>query len=122
MKNILVFYLVLASKLNYMIIIWLIQIHFKTQLHIQKKCILTNREIEYLALASLGYKNIEIAGILSVSLGAVKKTLEVIYQKIHAKDRTNAVTIAFLHDIINIEILNFMAHKFGIEDFESRIK
>lgn len=87
-----------------------------------KKCILTNREIEYLALASLGYKNIEIAGILSVSLGAVKKTLEVIYQKIHAKDRTNAVTIAFLHDIINIEILNFMAHKFGIEDFESRIK
>ena len=36
-----------------------------------KKCILTNREIEYLALASLGYKKIEIAGILSYSVKGI---------------------------------------------------
>ncbi len=86
------------------------------------KCVLTDREIEYLSLASLGFKNKEIAQILSVSIGAVKKTLEIIFQKVHAKDRTNAVTIAFLHDIINIEILSFIAKKYGIEDFEGRIR
>lgn len=87
-----------------------------------KNCILTNREIEYLSLASLGYKNKEIARVLSVSLGAVKKTLELIFQKMHASDRANAVTIAFLQNIINFETLNYVAHKFNIKDFENKIK
>ena len=44
---------------------------------------LTEREIEYLSLASFGFKNKEIAKILSVTVGGVKKALEIIFQKIN---------------------------------------
>ena len=39
------------------------------------KFILTEREVEYLSLAGLGYKNYEIAIILVVSPSTVKKNI-----------------------------------------------
>lgn len=53
--------------------------------------ILTPREIEYLALAALGFKNLQIAEILVVTQSTVKKMLESIFSKLNAKDRTHAV-------------------------------
>ena len=41
----------------------------KSNIYISKKCVLTEREIEYLSLASFGFKNKEIAKILSVTVG-----------------------------------------------------
>ena len=41
--------------------------------------ILTPREIEYLALAALGFKNLQIAEILVVTQSTVKKMLESIF-------------------------------------------
>lgn len=48
--------------------------------------ILTPREIEYLALAALGFKNLQIAEILVVTQSTVKKMLESIFSKLNAKD------------------------------------
>jgi len=70
------------------------------------ECVLTRREIEYLKLAATGHKNKEIALILTVSISTVKKTFENIFRKFNAKDRTHAVTIAFVHKILTPEILN----------------
>ena len=61
---------------------------------------LTAREIEYISLAAIGFKNIEIADILSVTNSTVKKTLETVFSKLQARNRTNAVTVAFVHEII----------------------
>ena len=63
--------------------------------------ILTPREIEYLALAALGFKNLQIAEILVVTQSTVKKMLESIFSKLNAKDRTHAVTICFLHELLS---------------------
>ena len=51
---------------------------------------LTERETEYLSLAAMGFKNKQIAYILSVSKSTVKETLENVFQKLSAKDRANA--------------------------------
>lgn len=67
--------------------------------------ILTSREIEYLSLVALGYKNNVIAQSLSVTQSTVKKTLEKIFKKLKAKDRANAVAIAFAHNFISVQIL-----------------
>ena len=73
------------------------------------KDILTSREIEYLSLVALGYKNNVIAQTLSVTQSTVKKTLENIFKKLKAKDRTNAVTIAFVHNFLSVQNLyNFI--------------
>ena len=61
------------------------------------KNILTNREMEYLCLVALGYHNNIIAKNLFVTRNTVKKTLEKIFKKLNAKDRANAVAIAFTH-------------------------
>lgn len=73
--------------------------------NISVKSILTTREIEYISLVALGYKNWMIAKILFVSNSTVKKTLENIFRKLNAKDRANAVAIAFIHNLINPETL-----------------
>ncbi len=78
----------------------------------QIKTILTKREIEYLSLVALGYKNLQIAKILSVSRSTVKKTLENIFFKLKAKDRANAVTIAFIHEILSEKIITNNLAKF----------
>ena len=68
-------------------------------------CVLTSREVKYLALAALGYHNYQIAQILYVSFYTVRKTLEKIFSKLHTIDRANAVAIAFIHKILSAEIL-----------------
>lgn len=68
-------------------------------------CILTSREVEYLALAARAYHNYQIEQILYVSFYTVRKTLEKIFSKLHAIDRANAVAIAFIHKILSAEIL-----------------
>lgn len=93
-----------------------------TKSHSDTKCVLTNREIEYLALVGLGYKNIEIALILIVSPSTVKKTLENIYDKLKAKDRANAIAIGFMHEILKPEILTAMSKTEKVANFEKSIK
>lgn len=72
---------------------------------------LTEREVEYLSLDALGYTNIEIAEILSVTKYAPKKVFENIFKKLNAKNRTNAAIIAYIHGIISLEILLKMEQK-----------
>ncbi len=80
----------------------------------QNNSIITDRETEYLSLVALGYKNIQIANILSVSKSTVKKTLEEIYRKLNAKDRANAVSIAYQHKIITGQIIAKIIFKYQI--------
>ena len=79
---------------------------------------LTNREIEYLSLVALGYKNKKIAEKLIVTVSTVKKTLENIFRKLKAEDRANAVAIAFIHKIIDEKILAETCIKYPNLDFQ----
>lgn len=81
--------------------------------------ILTPREIEYLALAALGFKNLQIAEILVVTQSTVKKMLESIFSKLNAKDRTHAVTICFLHELLSGSYLNEIISKYNLKDLVS---
>ncbi len=76
---------------------------------------LTAREIEYLSLVALGLKNHMIADKLFVTKSTVKKMLENIYKKLFAKDRANAIAIAFLHDLINVKVLSDICIKYSIK-------
>ena len=78
------------------------------------KNILTVREIEYLSLVALGYSNKTIAENLLVTHSTVKKTLEIIFDKLKAKDRANAVTIAFIHNILYEELLSKIIKKYNL--------
>ncbi len=86
-------------------------------LFITEKTILTKREIEYLSMVALGFKNRMIADILFVSKSTVKKTLENIFKALNAKDRANAVAIAFMHKIITPDSLVEITKKFNINYF-----
>ena len=70
-----------------------------------KDTILTQREIQYLLLAADGCKNLEIAQILYVSNSTVKKTFENIFLKLKARTKAQALSIAYVHDIITKEDL-----------------
>ena len=83
---------------------------------IVEKSILTNRKLEYLSLIALGFKNKRIAETLFVSKSTVKKTIENIFKDLNAKDRANAVAIAFVHNIINAEFLTRIADKYKLKD------
>ena len=83
----------------------------------QNISILTGRETEYLSLVALGYKNLQIANILSVSKSTVKKTLEEIYRRLEAKDRANAVAIAFQHKIITGKTLTEIILRYNIYNY-----
>jgi DNA-binding NarL/FixJ family response regulator len=63
---------------------------------------LSEREIEILAEVARGGANKEIARLLSISAGTVNAHVKNILQKLHAKDRTQAVTIAIKRGIIEI--------------------
>ncbi len=80
--------------------------------------VLTPRETEYLGLVAMGFKNHEIAKILYVSRSTVKKELEAIFSKLFARNRANAVTIAFLHQIIDNCILNKVFQKYNLKEHE----
>jgi DNA-binding NarL/FixJ family response regulator len=63
---------------------------------------LTAREIEVLRLIAAGNANKEIAGQLSVAEETVKNHVSNILAKLHAKDRTHAVTTALKRGIIQL--------------------
>ena len=79
---------------------------------IEKDNFLTYRELEYLSLVAVGYKNKKIAKELVVTVSTVKKTLENIFRKLQAKDRANAVAIAFIDE----EILSEISIKYHIKN------
>lgn len=97
-----------------MIICMMIESGRKVQIEIKNDKLLTNRQIEYLSLVALGLKNREIALMLNVSESTVKKILEDIFKRLNAKDRTNAVTIAFIHRILNIENLILTIKRYNV--------
>jgi len=73
---------------------------------------LTEREIEYLAFVSLGLRNREIAKVLYVSFHTVKKTVENVCRKLSAINRTQAVAIAFIHQILDVRSLVSAVNKY----------
>ena len=63
---------------------------------------LTSREIDVLRLVAAGNANKEIAGQLSIAEETVKNHVSNILAKLHAKDRTHAVTTALKRGIIQL--------------------
>jgi DNA-binding NarL/FixJ family response regulator len=63
---------------------------------------LTSREIEVLRLVAAGNANKEIAGRLSIAEDTVKSHLARILAKLHANDRTHAVTTAVKRGVIEL--------------------
>ncbi|MGB2694784.1 MAG: AAA family ATPase [Dehalococcoidia bacterium] len=61
---------------------------------------LTGRELEVLALVAQGYRNPEIANVLTISQRTVERHLENIFAKIGARSRTEAVMRAVEHRLI----------------------
>jgi DNA-binding CsgD family transcriptional regulator len=55
---------------------------------------LTRREIDVLAWVALGKTNAQIAEVLSIAPGTVKKHLEHIYEKLGVSSRTDAAVTA----------------------------
>lgn len=83
---------------------------------VDEKSLLTPREIEYLALVALGYKNNEIAKILYVSYSTVKKTLELIFDKLNAKNRANAVAILFMNGMLTFNQIEKIKSDYNLFD------
>lgn len=65
--------------------------------------ILSKRELEVLLLLAAGFENRQIAKIFYVTLSTIKKQLEKIYQKLNAKNRANAIFIAYSLGIISMK-------------------
>lgn len=63
---------------------------------------LTSRELEVLSHLSRGRKNAEIAGRLFISERTVKFHVSSLMHKLHAKNRTEAVTVAAQHGLIQL--------------------
>ena len=63
---------------------------------------LSSRELDVLRLMAAGNANKEIAGQLSIAEETVKNHVSSILAKLHAKDRTHAVTTALKRGIIHI--------------------
>ena len=79
--------------------------------------ILTRREIEYLALAALGCENLKIAATLVVSRSTVKKTLENVFRKLKARNRTHAVSKAFTLGILTPQLLTDANNIFKVDEW-----
>ena len=63
---------------------------------------MTTREVEVLQSVAAGLKNKEIAFHLDVSEATVNAHLKHILEKLHASDRTQAVTTALRRGIIRL--------------------
>lgn len=64
---------------------------------------LTVRELEVLRLVAAGNSNKAIAGALSIEVGTVKLHVGKILEKLHARDRTEAATMAIQAGIVWLE-------------------
>ncbi len=64
---------------------------------------LTARELEVLRLVAAGNSNKAIAGALSIEVGTVKLHVGKILEKLHARDRTEAATMAIQAGIVWLE-------------------
>ncbi len=64
---------------------------------------LTARELEVLRLVAAGNSNKEIAAALAVEVSTVKLHVGKILEKLRARDRTEAVTIAIQHGLVRLE-------------------
>lgn len=62
----------------------------------------TERQLEILGLAAKGLPNPEIASIVGVARSTVKKHLELIYQKLGAFNRSEAITIALRKHLLKV--------------------
>jgi DNA-binding NarL/FixJ family response regulator len=63
---------------------------------------LSGREIEVLQLVAGGMRNKEVAGRLGISEATVNAHMKHILEKLHASDRTHAVTTALKRGIIKL--------------------
>lgn len=63
---------------------------------------LTARQLEVLKCLALGKSNMEIAETLYISEGTVKAHVKAILQKLDARDRTQAITIAMKRGIVRV--------------------
>ncbi len=61
---------------------------------------LTERELQVLQLLALGFSNSDIAEQLNISMATVKYHLSNIFDKLGAKSRVEAVTIAIRHNLV----------------------
>lgn len=64
---------------------------------------LTEQELKILKLLTQGYANDEISKIVFLSVHTVKAHVSAILKKLEAKNRTNAVYIAFKYDLLKGE-------------------
>ena len=64
---------------------------------------LTDREKEVLSLAAEGYAEKEIAGELGISAKTVANHVHNVLQKLNAKNKLNAVVIAFRKGEIDVK-------------------
>lgn len=68
---------------------------------------LTPRELDVLALVARGLGNKEVGDLLGTAAGTVKAQMQSILDKLGAKDRTHAVTIAFRRGILHLHAADF---------------
>jgi two-component system NarL family response regulator len=61
---------------------------------------LTPRQLDVLKCLSQGKSNLEIANTLFISEGTVKAHVKAILQKLEARDRTQAITIAIKRGLV----------------------
>lgn len=78
---------------------------------LSEACVLKEDEIECLSLVALGYTNEQIAQIVFTSVATVKIKIKSILKAFSAVDRTHAVTLGFLHQILNVSVINSIMAK-----------
>lgn len=81
---------------------------------------ITVREVEYIALAGLGYETDAIGKILCVQSSTVKKTLGNIYKKLNAINRSNAISIAFVSGLLTEKNLKQTQEKYRLKRLTRR--
>lgn len=79
-----------------------------------KNCELTQRKLEYLQLVAIGLSNEDIANTLFVSVSTVKTTLEALFKALSAINRTDAVSIAIMHQLFPIDYRSSIVQKYPI--------
>ncbi len=84
--------------------------------------VLSRRELEIIILVAAGFENNQIAKIFRVTLSTIKKQLEKIYEKLHAKNRANAVFIACKYNLISVNNFNLVLKSAEIIDFIAHCK